>query len=77
MVSASNRFSIRIPINRFGKPIPNRFGADIESEFNIEKKKKKKKIFFFFTDDTDFSFGIGSKSLDTDFLPILGSIAML
>ena len=34
-------------------------------------------FFCFFTDYTDFSFGIVSKSLDIDFLPMLGSIAML
>ena len=54
------------------EPIPN-----LNSVFKKTKKNKKNILFIFFTDDADFSFGIGSKSLDTDFLPILRSIAML
>ena len=56
-----------------------RYRTDLEPIPNLNSVLKKKIYYYynFFFLGTDFSFGIGSKSVDTDFPLIFGSIAML
>ena len=49
-----------------------RYRTDLEPISNLNSVFKKK----YFFESTDFNFGIGSKSVDTDFLLILGSIVI-